>query len=208
MEISGKLYENDSYMKKFTAVVLNCIPDGDYFQVVTDKSAFFPEGGGQNADTGFLGDARVLDVQEKDGIVYHKTDRPLEPGTDVEGEIDWEKRFSNMQQHSGEHIVSGIVHRKYGYDNVGFHLGDENVTLDFNGPLTKEDLSQIERDANRAVFENRAITVSYPSKDALALLTYRSKIEIDGQVRIVTVDGYDVCACCAPHVARTGGKSV
>lgn len=204
MEISGKLYENDSYMKKFTAVVLNCIPDGDYFQVVTDKSAFFPEGGGQNADTGFLGDARVLDVQEKDGVVYHKTDRPLEPGTDVEGEIDWEKRFSNMQQHSGEHIVSGIVHRKYGYDNVGFHLGDENVTLDFNGPLTKDDLSQIERAANQAVFENRAITVSYPSKDALALLIYRSKIEIDGQVRIVTVDGYDVCACCAPHVARTG----
>lgn len=204
MEISGKLYENDSYMKNFTAVVLSCVPDGDSFQVIVDKSAFFPEGGGQNADTGFLGDVRVLDVQEKGGTVYHKTDRPLEVGASVEGEIDWEKRFSNMQQHSGEHIVSGIVHRKYGYDNVGFHLGDENVTLDFNGPLTKDDLVWIERAANKAVFENRAITVAYPSADELVSLTYRSKIEIDGQVRIVTVDGYDVCACCAPHVARTG----
>lgn len=204
MEISGKLYENDSYIRKFTATVRSCAADGENFQIVVDRSAFFPEGGGQNADTGYLGGVRVLDVQEKDGVVYHKTDRPLEAGSIVDGEIDWEKRFSNMQQHSGEHIVSGLVHKKYGYDNVGFHLGDENVTLDFNGSLTKEDLVWLEQAANRAVFENRAITVSYPSEEDLGRLTYRSKIEIDGQVRIVTVDGYDVCACCAPHVARTG----
>lgn len=204
MEISGKLYENDSYMKEFTATVCACEQDGENFQIVVDKSAFFPEGGGQNADTGYLGSARVLDVQEKAGIVYHKTDKPLAVGSTVCGRIDWEKRFSNMQQHSGEHIVSGIVHKRFGYDNVGFHLGDENVTLDFNGPLTKEELTWVEQAANQAVFENRAITVSYPERSVLPALVYRSKIEIEGQVRIVTVDGYDVCACCAPHVARTG----
>lgn len=204
MEISGKLYENDSYMKKFSARVCSCVPDGENFRIVVDKSAFFPEGGGQNADTGWLSEARVLDVQEEGGIVYHMTDKALEVGRTVEGSIDWGRRFSNMQQHSGEHIVSGIVHKKYGYDNVGFHLGDENVTLDFNGPLTAEDILAVEKAANQVVFDNRAITVSYPSKEELPNLEYRSKIEIEGQVRIVTVEDCDVCACCAPHVARTG----
>lgn len=199
-----KLYENDGYIKCFDAVVLECVQKGKTFDVVVDKTAFFPEGGGQNADTGWIGDARVIDVKERAGIVYHQTDRPLETGTTVTGKIDWQRRFDYMQQHSGEHIVSGIVHRNFGYDNVGFHLGDAVVTLDFNGVLTQEDLDDVEWKANQAVFENRDIVISYPDKSALARMDYRSKIEIDGQVRIVTVDGYDVCACCAPHVTKTG----
>lgn len=204
MEINHKLYENDSYMREFEAEVISCVPDGKYFQIRTDRSAFFPEGGGQSADTGILGPVHVLDVQEKDGLVFHKTDGPLPEGSTVTGKIDWRRRFSNMQQHSGEHIVSGIVHRKFGYNNVGFHLSDREVTLDFNGPLSPAQLLEVENEANQAVFENRKVTVSYPSKEMLEKIEYRSKIEIQGQVRLITIDGYDVCACCAPHVASTG----
>lgn len=199
-----KLYENDSYIKSFETIVMSCLPKGETFEIIVDKTAFFPEGGGQNADTGRLGDANVIDVKERQGIIYHITDKPLTVGTSVVGAIDWSRRFDYMQQHSGEHIVSGIVHSRFGYDNVGFHLGDAVVTLDFNGVLSQEDLDSVERSANQAVFENRNIIVSYPDKAQLAKIDYRSKIEIDGQVRLVTVENYDICACCAPHVARTG----
>ncbi len=109
-----------------------------------------------------------------------------------------------MQQHTGEHIVSGLVHGRFGYDNVGFHLGSTDCTMDFNGEITKEELREIELRANEAVAQNLDILVSYPSQKELSDLEYRSKIEIEGQVRIVTIPGYDVCACCAPHVAKTG----
>ena len=116
----------------------------------------------------------------------------------------WEERFMKMQQHTGEHIVSGLVHGKYGYNNVGFHLGSEDCTMDFNGELTEKDLLGIEREANRAVWENLEVQVLYPTEEELEKMEYRSKIEIEGQVRIVVIPGYDVCACCAPHVKYTG----
>ena len=147
---------------------------------------------------------RVYDVQEKGEQIFHYLEGELEEGKTVTGQIDWDKRFSRMQQHSGEHIVSGIVHARFGYDNVGFHLNDELCTLDLSGPLTKEELREVENAANEAVFANVPVRVSYPSKEELKTLDYRSKIEIDGQVRIVTIPGYDVCACCAPHVNFTG----
>lgn len=199
-----KLFYEDSHLKEFDAVVCACLPDGDRYRVVLDRTAFFPEGGGQYADTGYLDDAEVLDVREKEDTVYHITKKPLKEGAKVHGSINWEERFGKMQQHSGEHIVSGIVHEQFGYNNVGFHLGSEYCTLDFDGPITKEQLKEIERRANGAVFENIGIQVSYPSKEELKHIDYRSKIEIEGQVRIVTVPGYDVCACCAPHVKKTG----
>lgn len=204
MERCKKLYENDSYIKSFTASVVLCRQNGDYYEIAVDKSAFFPEGGGQEADTGKLSGAQVFDVHEEDGIIWHKTDKPFEIGQTVYGEIDWEKRFSNMQQHSGEHIISGLAHKKFGCRNVGFHLSSREVTLDLDKPLCEKEIAWLERAANRAVFENRKVTVSYPSEEALKTLDYRSKIEIAGQVRIITIDGYDVCACCAPHVAQTG----
>ena len=169
-----------------------------------DQTVFFPEGGGQYADTGTLGEAKVLDVHEKQGVICHWCDRAIEVGSCVTARICWEERFEKMQQHSGEHIVSGLVHEKFGYNNVGFHLGGDYCTMDFDGPITKDELKEIERLANEAVYQNLKIEVSYPSKEALEQMEYRSKIEIEGQVRIVTVPGYDVCACCAPHMKKTG----
>lgn len=202
--MTEKLFYEDSHMITFSAIVIACEKVGEYYEAVLDRTAFFPEGGGQYADTGWIDGVRVLDAQEKEGLIYHKVESPLEVGKKVSGEIDWEERFSKMQQHSGEHIVSGIVNAEYGYDNVGFHMGKDAITMDFNGVLTKEQLKEIEKKANEAVVKNLEIQVLYPSKDELEDLKYRSKIEIEGQVRIVRIPGYDTCACCAPHVKKTG----
>ncbi len=204
MQETEKLFYENSHLKEFDAIVCECVPDGEKYKIILDRTAFFPEGGGQYADTGYLDKVKVLDVREKEDVVYHITEEPLCEGVKVHGWINWEERFGKMQQHSGEHIVSGIVHEQFGYNNVGFHLGSDYCTLDFDGPITKEQLKEIEQRANGAVFENVDIQVSYPSKEELAAMDYRSKIEIEGQVRIVTVPGYDVCACCAPHVKKTG----
>lgn len=204
--MTEKLYYQDSHLKEFTAQVLSCKWDDrrGCYGVVLDRTVFFPEGGGQYADTGVIGGIVVEDVQEKEDRIIHYMREPLEEGTQVFGQIDYSERFSKMQQHTGEHIVSGLVHRHFGYDNVGFHLGREMVTMDFNGSLTKEQIQKIEQEANQAVVANIPIQVSYPAREELEHLEYRSKKELTGQVRIVTVPGYDVCACCAPHVVLTG----
>lgn len=202
--MTEKLFYEDSHLKQFTAVVQECLKSGDRYQVVLNRTAFFPEGGGQYADTGMLEAVHVLDVQEKDGTIYHLTDGELIPGTEVTGRIDWEERFMKMQQHTGEHIVSGLVHARFGYRNVGFHLGTTDCTMDFSGEIKKEERLEIELEANKAVIQNLDVIVTYPSVEELESLEYRSKIEIEGQVRIVTIPGYDVCACCAPHVSKTG----
>ena len=202
--MTEKLFYTDSHLQEFTAEVVSCRPRDNGYEAVLSRTAFFPEGGGQAADTGVIDGIRVYDVQEKGEQIFHYLEGELEEGKTVTGQIDWDKRFSRMQQHSGEHIVSGIVHARFGYDNVGFHLNDELCTLDLSGPLTKEELREVENAANEAVFANVPVRVSYPSKEELKTLDYRSKIEIDGQVRIVTIPGYDVCACCAPHVNFTG----
>lgn len=202
--MTRKLYDEDSHLRRFSAVVRSCAAYGDRWQIVLDQTAFFPEGGGQDADTGTLGPARVLDVQEVSGEIVHYTDQPLEPGDAVEGMLDWEQRFRRMQEHSGEHIISGLAHHLYGYNNVGFHLGDETVTMDYDGELSAAQLSELERLANEAVWKNVPITAEYPSQETLRTLAYRSKLDLTEHVRIVTIEGYDVCACCAPHVSRTG----
>lgn len=202
--MTKKLFYEDSYTKIFSAKVMECYAFGDLYRIVLDQTAFFPEGGGQYADTGVLNDAVVTDVQEKDGIIYHITKAALEPGTVVTGRIDWQERFMKMQQHTGEHIVSGLVHARFGYHNVGFHLGSTDCTMDFDGAITKEALLEIELQANEALVQNLDVEVTYPSEEELKMLEYRSKREIEGQVRIVTIPGYDVCACCAPHVRKTG----
>ena len=191
-------------MVTFSASVVACEKVGEYYEAVLDRTAFFPEGGGQYADTGKIDGIDVIDVQERDHIIYHKMMGALETGKSVCGEIDWEERFSKMQQHSGEHIVSGLVHAKFGYDNVGFHMGKDAITMDFNGTITKEQLKEIEKEANAIVYQNLPIETLYPSKSELETLVYRSKIEIEGQVRIVRIPDCDVCACCAPHCKTTG----
>lgn len=202
--MTEKLFYEDSHMITFSAVVEACEKVGDYYEAVLDRTAFFPEGGGQYADTGVIDGISVLDVQEREGIIYHKMIGPLSVGAIVEGAIDWEERFSKMQQHSGEHIVSGTIHAMFGYDNVGFHMGQDAITMDFNGVITKEQLKEIEYRANQAVVANLDVQVTYPSKEELENIYYRSKIDIEGQVRLVTVPGHDACACCAPHVKKTG----
>lgn len=202
--MTEKLFYTDSHMQSFEAVVMSCSLSQKGYEAVLDRTAFFPEGGGQGADTGYLGNVRVLDVHERAGIIYHLVEEKMEEGTVVSGRIDWEKRFTRMQQHSGEHIVSGLIHERFGYNNVGFHLGDELCTLDVSGPLTKEELREIEEAANEVVYANIPVEVLYPSKEELDEMEYRSKIEIEGQVRIVRIGKVDTCACCAPHVNKTG----
>ena len=202
--MTEKLFYQDSHRSTFTAIVQEVRPSGNGYEIILDRTAFFPEGGGQSSDTGSLGGVSVSDVQEIDGKIIHYTDGPLVEGTEVEGCIDWTERFSKMQQHTGEHIVSGLIHKIYGYHNVGFHLGTDSVTLDFNGGVPKEKLHEIEQLANEAVAKNLPVQVLYPMDEELSKISYRSKIEIEGQVRIVVIDGYDVCACCAPHVKQTG----
>ncbi len=199
-----KLYETNSYIKEFTATVISCDEkDGEIF-VVLDQTAFFAEGGGQPADTGKIEDVNVFDVHIKDGIVFHKVDKALQIGKTVECAIDWDTRFSRMQNHSAEHLVSGIIHNLCGYNNVGFHLNDSLVTLDCDGPLAEEDIKKIELEANKAIYANKKINVMLPLADELANYDYRSKLDITENVRLVEIEDYDLCACCAPHVANTG----
>jgi len=198
------LYNTSAYIRSFEATVLSCDTAGGRYAVVLDKTAFFPEQGGQYADRGTLNSIAVCDVQIKDGIIYHYTEAPLAVGDAVAGEICFETRFDRMQNHTGEHLVSGCIHAMYGYDNVGFHMNDEYLTLDTSGFLTGEQLDAVEIRANRAVFENLPVEVSYPDDETLKRISYRSKTEISDRVRIVTIPGYDACACCAPHVAVTG----
>lgn len=199
-----RLYYEDAYLRRFEATVLSCEPKKKHFAVVLDRTAFFPEGGGQAPDLGTLNGIEVLDVQEQGDEVVHTCAKPLEPGAAVTGEIDWPRRFALMQQHSGEHLVSGLVHERYGWNNVGFHMGADCMTIDFSGPIPPEDLPGLELAANEAVWADLPSEVLLPTPEELEHLHYRSKKALTGQVRLVRFPNTDLCACCGTHVARTG----
>ncbi|MGN0773313.1 MAG: alanyl-tRNA editing protein [Candidatus Ventricola sp.] len=199
-----RLYNQDSALLDFTATVTGCTEKKDRYVVTLDRTAFFPEGGGQGADHGTLGGAQVSDCHEAGGEVEHTVDRPLEVGAVVEGHVDAARRLDMMQQHSGEHIFSGLVCRLFGYDNVGFHIGSEAVTMDFNGPLTQEDIARVEALANEVVWQNVPVETLLPSREELESMHYRSKKALEGEVRIVNIPGADTCACCGTHVKQTG----
>ena len=202
--MTERLFEKDMALLSFTADVTECRAGKNGYEVILDRTAFFPEGGGQPADRGTLGGANVLDARRRGGEVVHLCDAPLPVGETVTGQVDAERRLMHSQQHSGEHIFSGLVHRRFGYDNVGFHMGSDAVTMDFNGPMTEAEAREIERRANGIVWENRPIEVFVPSREELAGIEYRSKKEIDGDVRLVRIEGADCCACCGTHLRRTG----
>ena len=202
--MSEKLYYSDPFLQEFTATVLSCEQDKAGWKVVLDRTAFYPEGGGQPADTGILGDAKVIDVREKEGVIVHTCDKALNVGDTATGRIDWARRFDHMQQHSGEHIVSGIICARYGCDNVGFHLGKDIVTIDFNHDISPEDLPAIEAQANAFIWSDTPIDIRFLEGDALRQAEYRSKKFIPGLVRLVAFPGADCCACCGTHVLRAG----
>ena len=210
--MTRKLFYQDSYIKEFTANVLACHPLAEGFEIVLDQTAFFPEGGGQYSDTGSLvsngKECEVFAVQEREGVIYHITNLPLLSGTQLIGKLNWDERFMKMQQHTGEHIVSGLVNQMFGYKNVGFHLGSEDSTMDFAKEMTKEQLRELEQRANEVIVANLEVTASYPGSEEAKIMDYRSKIEIATDLRIITIPKCDVCACCAPHVGRTGEVGV
>lgn len=197
-----KLYYSDPYVRTFSACVASCLKCDDGYDTVLDKTAFFPEEGGQSSDTGTISDSIVKHVYESGGVVHHITDKFL--SGDVECKLDFAPRFEKMQCHTAEHILCGIIHTLYGYDNVGFHLGDEEVTFDISSPLTSEQLTEVERLANEAVFMNIPVTAYFPEPKELPQLEYRSKLDLTEGVRLVRIGDVDTCACCAPHVASTG----
>ena len=201
--MTRKLYEADAYLQSFTATVLACAPAKDGYRVVLDQTAFFPEGGGQPWDTGRLGEARVLAVHTDGQTITHTTDAPLPVGSTVTGTLDWAARLDAMQQHTGEHILSGTLHRLYGAENVGFHIGDPYVRMDTSIPLTAQQLDEAEAQANAAVRADTPVRCYLPDPDTLATTEYRSKKELEGPVRLVEAGG-DCCACCGTHLARTG----
>ena len=199
-----KLYYEDAYMRTCEAVVTGCAERKGGYAVTLDRTCFYPEGGGQPGDRGTLSGITVTDTHEKDGEVLHYTDVPIAAGTRVTAQIDWEHRFDLMQQHSGEHMVSGVIHRRWGYENVGFHMGADMITIDLSGILTMEELQEVEREVNRRIWEDTPVICRYPDPEELKTIPYRSKKALPWPVRIVEIPGADICACCGTHVATTG----
>ena len=199
-----KLYYEDSHLREFTAEVLSCAETEKGFEIILSATAFYPEGGGQACDLGSLGQAQVLDVRERGESIIHLCSQPLETGSQVTGTIDWARRFDLMQQHSGEHMVSGVIHRRYGYHNVGFHMGEHMITIDFDGVIPTEDLPAIEAEVNAGIWADLPLRCWYPGPEILPTVGYRTKKELPWPVRIVEVPGYDKCACCGTHVKNTG----
>lgn len=204
MPATVKLYEADPYIQTFSAMVLACTPVGSGFAVQLDQTAFYPEGGGQPCDLGTLGGGTVTDVQEHQGVITHTVSAALPVGQSVDGCIDWARRRDHMEQHTGEHILSGTLHRLFGAENVGFHIGSPAVRMDMSVPLTAEQLAQAEAEANAVIRADAPVRCWYPVPEELAALHYRSKKEIDGAVRLVDAGGADLCACCGTHVSTTG----
>lgn len=202
--MTKKLYDENAYLTHFSATVVAVEPMGEQYAVYLDQTAFFPESGGQSADTGILGGHPVLDVKETKEGIAHLLALPLKVGEMVEGEMEFLPRFRKMQLHTAEHILSGLAHTLFGCENVGFHLGKTEVTCDYDICLTDGQIRLLEEKTNWAIWENRAVSAAYPAEETLSTLSYRSKGELPPPVRIVTIDGYDNCACCAPHVAKTG----
>ena len=201
---TNRIYETDGHIFSFDAVVVDCVGVETGYALALDQTAFFPGGGGQDPDEGEINGEAVIRLFEKDGLIYHVVAQPVPVGETVHGELNEALRFRRMQQHSGEHVLSGLAHTLFGCENVGFHMSDDFVTVDFDRPLTAGQIASLEQKANEAVYANAAIRCEKPEAAALKTIEYRSKLDLTENVRLVIIEGIDVCACCAPHVRRTG----
>lgn len=198
------LFYEKPYHKMFESIVKEKIQEKGKTKIVLENTLFYPEGGGQPADTGFINNIEVVDVQEKNGKIYHTIAGNIEEGTKVKGKIDFEARFVNMQHHTAEHIVAGLICKKYNAENVGFNLGQDRVTLDVNVVLSTEDIKNIEREANDVIYKNLCVKANFYNEEEVQNINYRSKKELNGDIRLVEIPGVDICACCGLHVKRTG----
>ena len=203
MSEMNELFYTNPYLREFDATVIACTEGKKGFEVVLDNTAFYPEGGGQPADLGTLGEAKVSDVRRQNGVIIHFTDKALEVGATVHGVLDWERRYDNMQNHTGEHVLSGVINHAFGYENVGFHMHDDAITIDMDGPMTDDDVKAMEKAANDMIKADIAVDVSFPSAEERAAMGFRSKKELTGKVRIVNIPTADCCACCGTHVKST-----
>lgn len=199
----NELFYTNPYLREFDATVVACTEGKKGFEVVLDNTAFYPEGGGQPADLGTLGEAKVSDVRRQNGVIIHFTDKALEVGATVHGVLDWERRYDNMQNHTGEHVLSGVINHAFGYENVGFHMHDDAITIDMDGPMTDDDIKAMEKAANDMIKADIAVDISFPSAEERAAMGFRSKKELTGKVRIVNIPTADCCACCGTHVKST-----
>ena len=203
MSEMNELFYTNPYLREFDATVVACTEGKKGFEVVLDNTAFYPEGGGQPADLGTLGEAKVSDVRRQNGVIVHFTDKALEVGATVHGVLDWERRYDNMQNHTGEHVLSGVINHAFGYENVGFHMHDDAITIDMDGPMTDDDVKAMEKAANDMIKADIAVDISFPSAEELAAMGFRRKKELTGKVRIVNIPTADCCACCGTHVKST-----
>ncbi len=199
----NELFYRYPYQKEFDTKVIHCEKCKQGYSVILEDTLFYPEGGGQPCDLGTINGVEVIDVQRKEDIVVHTLKEEIKVGTNVHGVIDWKRRFDHMQNHTGEHIVSGVIHKHYGYENVGFHMG-ETIQIDISGPLSWKQLMDVEQEVNEVVYSNIPVEITFPNKEELDMIPYRSKKELEGKVRIVTIGDVDICACCGTHVAYTG----
>lgn len=203
MSEMNELFYTNPYLREFDATVVACTEGKKGFEVVLDNTAFYPEGGGQPADLGTLGEAKVSDVRRQNGVIIHITDKALEVGATVHGVLDWERRYDNMQNHTGEHVLSGVINHAFGYENVGFHMHDDAITIDMDGPMTDDDVKAMEKAANDMIKADIAVDISFPSAEERSAMGFRSKKELTGKVRIVNIPTADCCACCGTHVKST-----
>ncbi len=199
--MTERLFDKDSYIKEFSALCIKCLKEDGIYKTVLDKTAFFPEGGGQKSDTGFIDNIPIFDVQEENGVIYHYSKEPVSEHSTVSCRLNWRQRFAKMQNHTAEHIISGLVHKKFGFDNTGFHLGEDFVTMDYNGTISKEAADEIENAANDAVWADLPIEAWYPENPQE--YAYRSKLDLKENIRLVKIGDIDLCACCAPHLSAT-----
>ena len=207
--MTERLYYDNAYLTEFDAQVLACRPNGEQFDVLLDRSAFYPTSGGQPYDTGSLGNAQVVDVQVTDGEVWHTVTAPLTVGETVHGRIDWARRFDHMQQHAGDHMIAGTLHRLMGGVTIGLHISEDVSTIDVAMPqgvtrISDEDIRRVEMEVNERIQRDVPIRCWFPDAEELATLPLRKDPTVSEHIRIVAIGDDEMVACGGTHPSTAG----